>query len=244
MIMFKGTVLCVPRSDAVRYAANYLSDLGVTVTYKAAPDVTHVLLPVPSFSHGDEYLAHILTGLPDDVIISGGNLNSPLLEGYRRIDFLRDPYYQADNAAITAQCAVHILDNRFGGVLFGKRVLIIGWGRIGKCLSFILKEAGADVTVAARKTADLAMIQALGFRKLPLEHVPDESTRFNAIVNTVPVLLFPNIETAPGCAVLELASKPGVTGKDIINARGLPGKMAPAASGKLIAETFIRLSIT
>ena len=40
---------------------------------------------------------------------------------------------------------------------------------------------------------------------------------------------------------IELASKPGMGGEHIISARGLPGKMRPAQSGKLIADTFMRL---
>lgn len=243
MIMFEGTVLCVQRSEAIRYAAGYLSGLGISVTEKCDPDVTHLLLPVPSFSGGDEYLAHLLTKLPDDVVISGGNLNSPLLEGYRAVDFLQDPYYLADNAAITAECTVQILDNKFGSSLGGKQALVIGWGRIGKCLGALLQKLGVNVTIAARKNTDLAMIRALGYESLHISDAAGETMRFDMILNTVPVLLLPNIAAKPEAVILELASKPGMTGENIINARGLPAKLAPAKSGKLIAETFIRLSL-
>ena len=50
-------------------------------------------------------------------------------------------------------------------------------------------------------------------------------------------------EVANDAIVLELASKPGITAPSVIDARGLPGKLAPAESGKLIAETVIRLSL-
>lgn len=241
--MFKGTVLCVQRSEAIRYAADYLAALGISVTEKCAPDVTHLLLPVPSFSGGDEYLAHLLTKLPDEVIVSGGNLNSALLEGYPSVDFLRDPYYLAENAAITAECALQIVENRLGTSPAGIRALVIGWGRIGKCLGALLQKQSADVTIAARKTSDLAMIRALGFRSLDISDAAGETTRYDIILNTVPVLLFPDIQSKPEAVILELASKPGMTGQNIINARGLPGKMAPERSGKLIAQTFIRLTL-
>ncbi len=242
--MFNGTVLCVQRSEAIRYAARYLADLGIAVTDKCAPDVTHVLLPVPSFSGGDEYLAHLLTKLPDDVILSGGNLHSPLIEGYRSVDFLQDPYYLADNAAITAQCTIKILERQLEADLTDKRVLVIGWGRIGKCLCPLLQEKGASISVAARKTTDLAMIHALGYESISITDAAEETMRFDIILNTVPVLLFPQIQTKPDCLLLELASKPGMTGERIFDARGLPGKIAPAKSGTLIAKTFIRLSIS
>lgn len=241
--MFKGTVLCVPRNDAIRHAAQNLSSLGISVTEKCAPDVTHLLLPVPSFTGGDEYLAHLLTKLPDELIVSGGNLNSPLLEGYACVDFLQDPYYLAENAAITARCAVDILKNRVSDDFTGKQALVIGWGRIGKCLAKLLEENHAAVTVTARKPADLAMVRALGSRSVGISDVQTETDRYDMIINTVPVLLFPNICVKSDAVLLELASKPGMTGPGIIDGRGLPGKLAPVRSGKLIAETFIRLSL-
>lgn len=239
--MFKGTILCIPRSEAVRHAEDYLSELGLHVTRTAAPDVTHLLLPVPSFPAGDEYLAHILADLPDDVIISGGNLSSPLLENYRVVDFLQDPYYLAANAAITARCAAKIIQSK--AELREQKILILGWGRIGKCLGFLLQQLGADVTIAARKAGDLAMIEALGFHSIPIAHASDSLDRCNVIANTVPAMILPKMECSKDCIALELASKPGMQGSNIINARGLPGRLAPAESGKLIAETFIRLSI-
>lgn len=241
--MFKGTVLCIRRSEAVYYTAEYLRSLGICVTEKCAPDVTHLLLPVPSFKTGDEYLAHLLTKLPDNVIVSGGNLTSPLLEVYACVDFLQDPYYLAKNAAITARCAQEILVNQLGTDFKGKQALVIGWGRIGKCLVPLLNRYGASVTVAARKASDLAMIQALGTRSIHISNVPEESHRYDVIINTVPELLYPDIQVKSDTILLELASKPGMTGAQILDGRGLPGKMAPAESGKLIADTFIRLSI-
>lgn len=242
--MFKGVVLCVPRSEALRYAGRYLSALGITVTQKCAPDVSHLLLPVPSFAGGDEYLAHYLTGLPDDIVISGGNLTSPLLEGYRSVDFLKDPYYLAENAGITASCAIEIVENKLETALAGCPVLIVGWGRIGKCLWHLLGKEGAEVTVAARKDADQAMIRALGSRSISIEDAALELTRYKVIINTVPVLVLPDMKTVPDAVILELASKPGMTGANIIDGRRLPGRMAPAASGRLIARTFMRLSLS
>ena len=48
--------------------------------------------------------------------------------------------------------------------------------------------------------------------------------------------------TKADAVAVELASTPGMAGDNIISALGLPGKMAPESSGKLIAETFLRLS--
>ena len=238
--MLRRPILCVPRSDAVRSAAQYLADAGLPLTYKPAPDISHVLLPVPSFGNGEGYLAHLLTDLPADAIISGGFLDTPLLQGYQTIDFLKDPYYLAENAAITASCAIRMLDRIS---LKGSRVLIVGWGRIGKCLCRLLDAEGADLSVAVRKYADRAMIRALGWRGISIEDARQELHHYDAILNTVPEMVLPDMDVKANAVILELASKSGMSGGHIINARGLPAKMAPEATGRLIAKTFVRLSL-
>ena len=235
--MLRRPIFCVPRSDAVRRAAQYLSGIGLPVTDRAAPDISHLLLPVPSFSFGTGYLAHLLTDIPDDIVISGGFLDSPLLQGYRTVDFLKDPYYLAENAAITASCAVTMLKAHKRHSLNDIRVLVIGWGRIGKCLGKLLQEKGAYVTIAARKDSDLAMIDALGYGAMDLNHLKPDS---QFIVNTIPAMVLPRVPA--NVYAIELASKPGMGGENVIVAKGLPGKMRPAESGRLIAETFMRLS--
>lgn len=237
--MSKETICCICRSEAIRYAAKNLQDSGFHITYKPAPDVTHLLLPIPSFKNGTQYLAHLLSDLSDDVIIAGGNLTTPLLDNYRTVDFLQDPYYLAHNAAITATCALRIVEEKIE--LSGTKVLILGWGRIGKCLGKLLTETGADVTIAARKDADLGMIHALGYRPLQIQSVDKNLQEYDVILNTVPAMILPEMITAPDCVILELASNPGMIGPNIISALGLPGKMAPMESGKLIADTFVRL---
>jgi len=241
--MFHSTVLCIPRSEAIRCAEDCLSKAGLHITRKAAPDVVHVLLPVPSFPSGDGYLAHILSDLPDNVIISGGSLSSLLLKNYPVVDFLQDPYYLAENAAITASCALEIVTSHLTAPITGKQVLLIGWGRIGKCLWHLLETCGADITIAARKDADRAMIQALGSRSITIDDAAKNSRHYDVIINTVPVMILPDIAAKENAVILELASKPGMSGKNIIDGRGLPGKMAPERSGALIAKTFLRLSL-
>ena len=239
--MFEGTVFYVPRTDAIRYAAGYLENAGVCVTRSCDPDVTHMLLPIPSFSGGDEYLAHLLSELPETVTVCGGNLHAPLLAGYRTVDFLQDAAYLEKNASITAECTVHILEERMGKDWNGMKMLILGWGRIGKCLAPLLHSRGADVTVSARKDEDLAAIQALGYREIHTKHAQEKTVDYDGILNTIPAMVIPNLQAKEDAVVLELASAPGMAGENITVARGLPGKMAPKASGQLIAQTFLRL---
>lgn len=240
--MDQKRICCPVSGGAISFAAAYLHSLGFTVTDDPDPDSAHLLLPVPVTQEIPMLLKQLVPPLPEDILVSGGNLDWAS-DRYRTVDFLKDPYYLARNAAITAQCAMNIIKSHISGTLNDFPVLVTGWGRISQCLRRLLDKKGADVTIAARKDADRAMAGALGCRGISFEEAMDSSGHYRLIVNTVPHMVLPDIPVRSGCVILELASKPGVSGGNIIDGRRLPGRMAPEESGKLIAETFIRLSL-
>ena len=209
------------------YAAGYLEQHGVSVIGHPSPEITHLLLDVPS----REIPGGLLERLPEEVCVVGGNL---ALADHQTLDLLKNEWYLAKNAAITAECALLIAMEKSETVIAGTAVLVIGWGRIGKCLARLLKAMGAEVTVAARKRSDRAMAEALGYRSA-LPGVPPGKCRM--VFNTVPA---PVMEALPGCLNIDLASIPGILGSDVVWARGLPGKYAPESSGCLIGKAFLR----
>jgi dipicolinate synthase subunit A len=154
------------------------------------------------------------------------------------------PFYLAENADITAHCAVKVALARLPVILKGCQVLIVGWGRIGKCLGKLLKNMGAIVTIAARKETDRALAAALGYEVLDPASMSYELVRFRVVFNTVPGIVLDRERMtycSNDCLKIELASVPGMEGDDVISARGLPGKEAPETSGTLIAKTVLRL---
>lgn len=236
-------------SPALTYALQRLEALGCSIADSPTDAVTHLLLPVPSFDQNGQIrgggdLKQILSSLPKSVTVVGGNLQHPLLEDYNTLDLLQDALYLSQNAAITADCAIQIARNHLPVVLRGCPVLILGWGRIGKCLAQMLKAAGAEVTVAARKEADLAMLQALGYRVEKINKMQYSLMRYRLIFNTAPAEVLSKEQVSlcrEDCIKVELASTAGIAGDNVIIARGLPGKDAPESSGMLIAKTVIRL---
>ena len=218
-------------APAIHYAADELRRIGFDFAKEPCRDVTHLILPVPT--KDNVRLQQILQKLSTDVCIIGGNL--PELPGYRSHDLLKDDVYVAENAYITAHCAVRLLLNRLPVTLRGCNILVIGWGRIGKCLSTLLKNLEARVTVAARKESDRAILAALGYDSIKTDHIHTEDYR--VIINTVPIMLLPSIPNS--CLKIDLASSPGLGGEDVIHARGLPGKDAPEASGNLISNRIL-----
>ncbi len=221
-------------NPATHHAANVLKTNGIPFSDIPSREVTHLLLDTPC----KNYPLDLLSNLSLDVTIIGGNLE-PFF-GYRQFDLLQDPRYLAKNAAITAHCAIKLLLPRLPITMDGCPVLILGWGRIGKCLCELLFRLGARVSVYARKESDRGMAEALGYQSI---HSDTSLTPYRAILNTIPcpILSAEQLkECSTGCIKMELASQPGLYGDDILPALGLPGKLAPESSGNLIAETFIR----
>ena len=236
-------------SSAIRFAADALRQQGISVVSAPAPDVTHLLLPVPSFEadgriRSGGILEHILAKLPEDVCVIGGNLDHPVLKSYAKVDLLQDPEYLAQNASITADCALRIAANRLPIALKDCPILVLGWGRIGKCLAKLLQSLGADVTVAARKSADRAMLHALGYNCADPDNLEPILSRFRVLFNTVPAPVLSDAQVfhcRPDCIKIELSSVRGIAGSQVIPANGLPGKTVPETSGVLIAKSIIRI---
>lgn len=242
-------ILSVGRTPSAAYARVRLEAQGVPVTETPSPDVTHLLLDVPSFEdsgklRGGAALEVLLDLLPERITVCGGALIHPALEKYDTIDLLKDPDYLAENAYITAEAALNIALPRLPRLLRGCEVLILGWGRIGKCLAQLLKSTGATVTVAARQSAHRSMLRALGYHAVDIPALERALPYCHIIFNTVPQMLLPEhslMLCRDDCIKIDLASLPGMSGPGVITARGLPGLHKPESSGELIAQTLTRL---
>lgn len=234
----------VGSTEAIRFAAGILHKEGIPLIDHPAPEITHLLLDVPSFGadgslRGGGDVERILERLPVDTIVVGGNLTHPALSGHRTMDFLKDEDYLAMNAAITADCALQVAAPLLKATFRDTPTLVIGWGRIGKCLAQLLKNMGADVTVAARRQESRAALRSLGYRAVDMDF---PLSPYRLIFNTVPQEVFSQeIGKVKNCIKIDLASRRGLEGEDVVWARGLPGIYAPESSGQLIAETFIKL---
>lgn len=226
----KRPTMYIPVPNAALTAAScQLRGKGVVFTDTAA-EAEYLLYPAPT-------KLEMLSECTMDQCVIGGNLDF-LNERVERLDLLKDPYYLAANAAITAEAALAMVLKELRCEVSRANILILGWGRIGKCLTHQLHHLNANVTVYARKDADRAMLRALGYRYVTKEEMERSLGRYHGVINTVPAAVLEDGRgMRPNCIKVELASGVWLPGGDVIVAHGLPGKFKPEAAGALIAKT-------
>ena len=231
------SVFLAGTTPAIQYTAQVLKQQGIHVVRNPEWEVTDVLLDVPTFRPGGmtrERLDTLLASLPGNVRLWGGNLS---VDGYTCTDLLKYEPYLWDNAAITARCAMNLTQQNWDGC----PVLILGWGRIGTHLAKLLTDQGAAVTLAVRNDIQKLRLCALGYQAVNYSQLPPLLFRFRVVFNTVPRPMLHGADLPENCVKIDLASQRGIPGDNVIWARGLPGTHAPEESGKLIADTFLRL---
>ena len=168
------------------------------------------------------------------------------------IDYFEREELIIRNAIPTAEGVIEIALAEMPITLFESRVLVVGYGRVGKVIAEKFAALGSRVCVSARKCADFAWIREKGFSAVHTDEIADAAQGFDLVVNTVPAaVLTENVlkNIRDDALILDVASKPGGVdfeaakrlGKNVIWALSLPGKTAPITSGKIIKETLMNI---
>ncbi len=241
-----GTESCKSASDAVKGAGA-------------------VIFPLPAVKNGS-YLNEkndtlssveaILDAVPQSATVYAGKTDGAFrslcrIRGITLVDYYDSEPLTVKNAHLTAEGALYIFMTEKKTSVLGSRVLVIGSGRVAKCVSRVFGAVGAEVTVMARNKGELAFFELAGHTVCDLADAPTRTSElsrgYDTIVNTVPVTFM------TGCAlslipeetlVIDLASAPyGIDiaearrlGINAIRATSLPGKYAPETAARLIAE--------
>ena len=203
-------------------------NMAENLDYALSRDV--VVLPVPvssdgrkinaPFSNHDIPVDDIISGVTPDSIVLGGRVSDYMMKQLehkevRCIDYLEREELAIKNAIPTAEGAVQIAMEETPTTIWGSKCLVIGYGRIGRTLSSMLKGLGAEVCVSARKYSDLAWIEACGCKSRIRGAINTEFANFYIFFTPVPSMVINKAtltRISPGALVIDLASKPGGAG--------------------------------
>lgn len=168
------------------------------------------------------------------------------------IDIMKREELAVLNTVSTAEGTIEIAISNTNKILHGSKVLILGFGRIGKVLARKMAGLSAKVTCAARKDEDLAWIKAYGHNATNINTLGENLSEYDLIINTVPHLVLTKERmdyVSDGCLLIDLASNPGgidkKSAKDknlkLVWALALPGKVAPVTTAEFIKDTIYNI---
>lgn len=226
-----------------------------------------VVLPLPVSAEGSllnspisqsaHPLEEIFSALTDKQFICGGRVDPATVRLAGRFGLTIHDYFQREelavaNAVPTAEGAVQIALEELGVTLHRARVLVLGFGRVGRLTAHRMAALGANVTVAARRYDALAWAEAYGHGVLQMGELSGYLCGYDLVVNTIPHQVLDRKllkELKGGCLVIDLASKPGGVdfqgaaelGVRCVWALSLPGKVAPISAGGAIRDTIYNM---
>lgn len=248
---------CDNYRDAVRGA------VGVVLPLPASNDGIYLNCPLSASREGVR-LSQLVEETDKDCMIVGGRIPDVVFQSAKTLgiavnDYFMSEDFQIKNAYITAEAALSIAMNSLNRNIYGAKIAITGYGRIAKHLVRLLSGMGADITVAARKTSDLAWsacngcdVLKIGDSDILKKNIFKLANGYDIIYNTVPTWLFDRsfLESVDkNTFIIDLASVPGGVdvkaakelGANVLWATSLPGKYAPASAGELIASCVDRI---
>lgn len=208
------------------------------------------------FSDEKIMIDELLKNNKGKIFISGSikdDIKKKLDENYMQVvDIMKRDDLAILNTIATAEGTIEVAIKNTDKILQGSRVLVLGFGRVGKIVANKFSKLSAIVTCAARKVSDLAWIKAYGYNSLNINDMLYDLNEFDIIINTVPQTIIKERELKhmdSEALLIDLASTPGgIDGKmatsmglKFIWALALPGRIAPSSSAKFIKDTVYNI---
>jgi len=221
-----------------------------------------LMLPIPYLNrHGTINMKHsshfieiekILNMIASTCIIILGKSDEKLKtiamkKGLIFYDILEEESFAVLNAIPSAEGAIQRAMEKTAITLHGAQILVLGYGRIGKSLSRMLKGIGSNVYVASRNLDELAWIHENGYSPVSFDSLNSYLAMTDVIFNTIPHMILDSSRLmiiSRETVIIDLASYPGGVDFDVAKSLGLlayhelglPGIVAPKTSGSIICQ--------
>lgn len=193
---------------------------------------------------------------PDAAVFCG--MTSPYLSvhceksGLRVVPFMERDSVALLNAVPTAEGALAIAIEKTPITLCGAKVVVLGFGRVGRSVAKAFQSMESRVSVLSRNEKELTEGRKLGYDMRQYHGLLSLLPHADVVINTVPALILGQQELrhmGKNTLVIDLASSPG--GVDfkaakelsvsVVHALGLPGIYAPLTAGKIYAAGILEV---
>lgn len=193
--------------------------------------------------------------LMKDKTLIAGTISSNIYEKYKDveiIDIMKNEKLAILNTIATAEGAIKEIIENMQVNVHGSKIMIFGFGRVGKTLAKKLDGLSAKITVVSKEEEELAWAEVYGYTNMQLNKIEDVIKDYDVIVNTIPhIILQGDIlqKINKDILLLDLASGEGGINKEeaqenkinLIKALGIPGKISPVTTAKILKETIYEI---
>lgn len=164
------------------------------------------------------------------------------------IDLSKYEEFTIRNAIATSEGAIKKAIEMTDITLNNSNILIMGYGRIGKCLSRNLEGFGAQIFCEARKEKDIALIKSMGYNCVNLKEIDSILPKMNIVFNTIPYVVLDKEKIDllnEDVVIIDLASAPGGVDFEYLRKKNIkcnwylsvPSKDSPYSAAMYIKET-------
>ncbi len=166
------------------------------------------------------------------------------------IDLLKREELVVLNTISTAEGTIQLAMEETQKTIHGSKILVMGFGRVGKVLAKMLDGIGAKVSCEARKDSDIAWIKAYGYTPVHLSELENTLGDYDIIINTIPFLILDENRlkyVKKDCTIIDLSSNPGGVNRvaarklnlKVIWALSLPRKSCTTYISTIYSRNFI-----
>lgn len=171
------------------------------------------------------------------------------------IDLLKNEDYIIFNAKITVEGIIKYLIENTKTSLFNSKILVLGYGRIGKILCNVLKSFTENIYCVTYSKEETEIARANTINVILEEDLEKFLKNFEIIINTVPKIILDSKKLNmlyKEAFVLDVASKPGGIDQDFAQKSkinymwklGIPSEISPIECAKKIQNEIYKINIT
>lgn len=195
-----------------------------------------------------------LQNLPNNTILVCGNLpinQQKILctKKIKHINVLSNQVFSMQNAILTAEGILENMIAKSPISIFKQKILILGFGRVGKATSKIFAQISLDFAVCSHNEDNFALSQVFTPHTFFAKEVLPHLHTFDVIINTIPATIF-NADhlkqIKPSCLFLEIASIQSIVNSEnlqfeYLQCPALPQKFSATTAGTLLFECIEKM---
>lgn len=185
------------------------------------------------------------------LLLCGPDFPEEKREGLRYVNLWEDERLLTENAYLTAEAAVAAAQRRRGGSFEQLPCAVIGYGRIGRALTEILKDLGAELLLLSRTEEKRRLARENGASAEELRRVGKALHGRKLIFNTAPSRVLDRealLSIDQDALLMELASPPYgfdpeealALGVNACRETGLPGRHCPLSAARALYHAVLR----